>query len=592
MLSSSQTRSIHYSFAPQRQTALVMAEEAPNSKKQCVVDLRGEDSDDSSVICIGSAPAPPAAAASAPAQPAAFALPAASKSIKVMKETIRAAGLGVADLVERSDVEARYKQALARLEEADSRNTDDASTPYAWHPLQCPALGGPDSPGNRGAVSLSDVGAGRPKWFVVSNYMISGRTLEQILPQLKTVERCVIFHGEAGTARHLASTFPRAEIHDMTPKKLEFIHSRTGKPFKNDYGCHHAKFFLVGFEDSLRVSIHTANIINCDCFKKTQGVWTQDFPLKKAGAGSSDFEEQLVKYMKTLQNHKGGQKRSWVGFGAAFGDEQLTLADALRKFDFSGAKGRLVAATPGYHSGADLHLYGVNRLAALLANESDAASQRADDEIYCQFSSFSRPAPKLLAALSAAFHAPKPLGRPPPKVPLFLVWATKTEVRDSVEGYGAGSCMPSALKNVREAPRGMLRRWTKDGSSDFVAARCRAMPHIKTWTRVSGDGKDVRWSLLSSANLSGYAWGNHQVNNTQLFCGHWELGVLVTPSIIGSPLRTTQGTGGAVVPLPYPCPPRPYADCDVPFSWEERYDEPDRFGSHGTNNCIGKQVGK
>ena len=35
-----------------------------------------------------------------------------------------------------------------------------------------------------------------------------------------------------------------------------------------------------------------------------------------AGAGSSDFEDVLVDYMKTLQAHKGGQLRSWKGFGA------------------------------------------------------------------------------------------------------------------------------------------------------------------------------------------------------------------------------------------------------------------------------------
>ena len=235
----------------------------PERKKQCI-DLRGEDSDDS-VVCTGSAPAP-----------------APSKSMKTMKEVIRAAGLGVADLVERSDVEARYEQALARLEEADrmkapsatsaTSSNDDVSTAYAWRILHCPATGGPDSPGNRGAITLSEACAGRPKWVAASNYMISGRTLERILPQMKTVERCIIFHGEAGTARHLASCFPRAEIHDMTPRKLRFVHARTGKVLDMNYSCHHAKFFLVGFEDYLRVMIHSSNLINDDCFKKTQGV--------------------------------------------------------------------------------------------------------------------------------------------------------------------------------------------------------------------------------------------------------------------------------------------------------------------------------
>ena len=200
----------------------------------------------------------------------------------------------MADLVERSDVEARYEQALARLEEAN-RRTAPTDEKYAWRILHCPAIGGPDSPGNRGAITLSEACAGRPKWVAASNYMISGRTLERILPQMKTVERCIIFHGEAGTARHLASCFPRAEIHDMTPRKLRFVHARTGKVLDMNYSCHHAKFFLVGFEDYLRVMIHSSNIINEDCFKKTQGVWTEDFPIKQAGAGSSDFEDVRIR---------------------------------------------------------------------------------------------------------------------------------------------------------------------------------------------------------------------------------------------------------------------------------------------------------
>ena len=67
----------------------------------------------------------------------------------------------------------------------------------------------------------------------------------------------------------------------------------------------------------------------------------------------------------------------------------------------------MVASTPGYHSGADLHSFGANRVAALLAKECDAAAQKPDDEIICQFSSLSSPT-KPLAVLKAAFHAPKP----------------------------------------------------------------------------------------------------------------------------------------------------------------------------------------
>ena len=502
-----------------------------------------------------------------------------------MKEAIRAAGLGTSDLLERSHVEERYEQALARLEEADkapsaasaTSSNGDVSTRYAWQPLRTRAIGGADSPGNRGALSFADVMAGSPLWAVVSNFQINGHTFKKYCSPLLSVERLIIFHGCARSARDLRSCAPNATIYDMTPKKLSF-------GFSNNWGCHHSKAFLIGFEDSLRVAIHTANIISCDINNKSQGIWMQDFPVKKAGApATSDFEEQLVKTFLSLQKHAARMPQSWTGLGAAFSDdEQLTIAQALRKFDFSGAKARLVASTPGYHSGADLHSFGANRVAALLAKEGDAATQRPDDKIPCQFSSLSSPT-KPLAVLKAAFHAPKRLCPSPPEVDLSIVWPTAAEVCASVEGYGAGGALPSAQKNVDKVPREMFCRWTKDGpSSDFVKAREEAMGHIKTWTRVSGDGSTVRWSIMTSANLSGSAWGNVRDGGRTLHIMHWELGVLVTPSILGAPLRTTQGTEGAIVPLPFPCPPRPYAQGDVPFSWEARYETPDRWGKHGT----------
>ena len=66
------------------------------------------------------------------AQPAAT----PSLSLKTMKQTIKDAGLGVADLFERKDVEERYAQAKARLAEAErlkrrSRDDDGAPAPKA-----------------------------------------------------------------------------------------------------------------------------------------------------------------------------------------------------------------------------------------------------------------------------------------------------------------------------------------------------------------------------------------------------------------------------------------------------------------------------
>jgi hypothetical protein len=45
-------------------------------------------------------------------------------------------------------------------------------------------------------------------------------------------------------------------------------------------GTHHSKYFLVEYEAGMRVIIHTANLIFCDCHNKSQGIWVQDFPRK------------------------------------------------------------------------------------------------------------------------------------------------------------------------------------------------------------------------------------------------------------------------------------------------------------------------
>ena len=258
--------------------------------------------------------------------------------------------------------------------------------------------------------------AGSPLWAVGGNFQINGHTFKKYCSPLLSVDRLIIFHGCARSARDLRSCAPNATIYDMTPKKLTWVNPRTGKEWQNTYGCHHSKYFIIGSKDGVRVAIHTANLISCDINNKSQGIWMQDFPIKTAGApATSDFEEQLVKYFLSLQKHAARMPMSWRGLGDAFDDEPLTIAGALRKFDYSGAKARLVASTPGYHSGADLHSFGANRVAALLAKEGDAAAQKPDDQIYCQFSSFSSPT-NPLAALKAAFHAPKRFSPPPPEV--------------------------------------------------------------------------------------------------------------------------------------------------------------------------------
>lgn len=57
----------------------------------------------------------------------------------------------------------------------------------------------------------------------------------------------------------------------------------------------------------------------------------------------------------------------------------------------------------------------------------------------------------------------------------------------------------------------------------------KAMPHIKSYTRLSPDLKRMAWFVLTSANLSKAAWGTQ--NN---YIASYEAGILFLPTFIVS----------------------------------------------------------
>lgn len=212
---------------------------------------------------------------------------------------------------------------------------------------------------------------------------------------------------------------------------------------------------------------------------------------------------------------------------------------------------------------------------------------------------------ELAISMSSGYAEDKtPLGLGVPQI----IWPTVEDVRCSLEGYAAGNAIPGPLKNVE---KGFLKKyWAKWKASH--SGRCRAMPHIKTFTRYNG--QKLAWFLLTSSNLSKAAWGALQKNNSQLMIRSYELGVLFLPSSIrrygsgfsctsnGGPsmdncgsladseeLRTTlvtlkwQGTSDSAskvipLPVPYELPPIPYSSEDVPWSWDRRYSKKDVYG--------------
>ena len=280
-------------------------------------------------------------------------------------------------------------------------------------------------------------------------------------------------------------------------------------PFKIDYGVHHTKLFLVGYEHALRVVVHTANLRASDLANNAQGAYVQDFPLKarfraapssatcngdgKAQAqmirehcdgddsysSSCPFEEELIRY---LESYRRTERYHWPLDGPGWGDgraPQLALTEVLRRYDYAGAYGTLIPSVPGWHRLRNCpwgHLRLRDAIRSSTTSPSAGASAGESEEsgennngasgtntgsIVMQFSSLGSISLRWLHELAssmdvaAARSSLRPLRSGAQSSPLLnkikIVWPTHEEVRTAAAGYAAGGPIPGRVKNVDKA---------------------------------------------------------------------------------------------------------------------------------------------
>ncbi|KAF8410690.1 hypothetical protein HHK36_003223 [Tetracentron sinense] len=446
---------------------------------------------------------------------------------------------------------------------------------------------------NSSSVSIGDIIQGNVIVAILSNYMVDMDWLISACPTLTKIPRVLVIHGEGdGTLDHLKRNKPGNWILHKPPLPIS-------------YGTHHSKAMLLVYPRGVRIVVHTSNLIHVDWNNKSQGLWMQDFPWKDQNDMNKrcGFENDLIDYLAILK---------WPEFSVnvpILGNVNIN-SSFFKKFDYSSASVRLVASVPGYHKGPNLNKWGHMKLRTVL-QEYVFEKEFKKSPLAYQFSSLGSLDEKWMAELASSMSS----GFSDDKTPLglgkaLIIWPTVEDVKCSIEGYAAGNAIPSPQKNVE---RDFLKKyWAKWKASH--TGRCRAMPHIKTYTRYNG--QNLAWFLLTSANLSKAAWGALQKNNSQLMIRSYELGVLFLPSSIkehgygfsctdhgGSPegkcglsenaqgkrmkLGTLcwQGSKSSdslseVIPLPVPyeLPPQPYSSEDVPWSWDKRYYKKDVYG--------------
>ncbi|XP_010550062.1 PREDICTED: tyrosyl-DNA phosphodiesterase 1 isoform X1 [Tarenaya hassleriana] len=447
---------------------------------------------------------------------------------------------------------------------------------------------------NTSCVSIDDVIQGDIVVAILSNYMVDVDWLMSACPKLANIPHVLVIHGESDGRQDYM----------QRKKTANWVIHKPRLPIS--FGTHHSKAMILVYPRGVRVIVHTANLIYVDWNNKSQGLWMQDFPWKdkKDLSKGCGFEDDLIDYLSVLK---------WPEFTASFPDHGNFKVNAsfFKMFDYSDAAVRLIASVPGYHTGSSLRKWGHMKLRTLLQECTFDREFRRSPLIY-QFSSLGSLDEKWLAEFGASLSSglsddKTPLG---PGDPL-IIWPTVEDVRCSLEGYAAGNAIPSPLKNMEKAF--LKKYWAKWKAGH--SGRCRAMPHIKTYTRYNG--QKLAWFLLTSSNLSKAAWGALQKNSSQLMIRSYELGVLFLPSPVKkhggargkfSCTENTNSTKGKhellkndyeaertklvtlswkgpsdspeiiSLPLPYELPPQPYSPEDVPWSWDRRYTKRDVYG--------------
>nr|XP_056707143.1 tyrosyl-DNA phosphodiesterase 1 [Euleptes europaea] len=401
------------------------------------------------------------------------------------------------------------------------------------------------------------------------NYCIDVEWLVKQYPKEFRDKPLLIVHGEKRESK--------AELHEEA------------KPYKNvrlcqakldiAFGTHHTKMMLLYYEEGLRVVIHTSNLIEDDWYQKTQGIWLSPlYPklppgtLGSAGESRTNFKSDLISY---LMSYKSPTLNEWV--------------EVIKQHDLSETRVYLVGSTPGRYQNNDKEKWGHLRLRKLLKDHAMQVPDENSWPVIGQFSSIGSMGADQSKWLCSEFrqslatlgNSAKPLKNQ--EVPINLIYPTVDNVRQSLEGYPAGGSLPYSIQTAQKQLwlHSYFHKWSAETSG-----RSHAMPHIKTYMRVSPDFQKIAWFLVTSANLSKAAWGAFEKNGAQLMIRSYELGVLFLPSEFGLDTGYFQvkesllSDEPASFPVPYDLPPEKYESKDRPWIWNIPYTRaPDTHGN-------------
>ncbi|XP_043412757.1 tyrosyl-DNA phosphodiesterase 1 [Prionailurus bengalensis] len=392
--------------------------------------------------------------------------------------------------------------------------------------------------------------------------------VKQYPPQFRK-KPILLVHGDKREAKaHLHAQAKPYENISLCQAKLDIA-----------FGTHHTKMMLLLYEEGLRVVIHTSNLIHADWHQKTQGIWLSPlYPrvvhgTHRSGDSTTHFKADLISY---LMAYNAPSLKEWI--------------DVIHEHDLSETNVYLIGSTPGRFQGSQKDNWGHFRLRKLLKEHASSIPKGESWPIVGQFSSIGSMGADeskwLCSEFKESLVTQGKESRTPGKsaAPLHLIYPSVENVRTSLEGYPAGGSLPYSIQTAEKQNwlHAYFHKWSAETSG-----RSNAMPHIKTYMRLSPDFSQIAWFLVTSANLSKAAWGALEKNGAQLMIRSYELGVLFLPSAFGlDSFRVKQKffSGSkeptSSFPVPYDLPPELYGSKDRPWIWNIPYTKaPDTHGN-------------
>uniref|UniRef100_A0A672Q5C6 Tyrosyl-DNA phosphodiesterase 1 n=1 Tax=Sinocyclocheilus grahami TaxID=75366 RepID=A0A672Q5C6_SINGR len=416
---------------------------------------------------------------------------------------------------------------------------------------------------NTGALHIKDILSpmfGTLKESVQFNYCFDiPWMVEQYPPEFRD-KPVVLVHGEKreSKARLIEQAKPYPHIR-FCQAKLDIA-----------FGTHHTKMMLLWYEEGFRVIILTSNLIRADWYQKTQGMWMSPlYPRlpegspETAGESPTNFKSDLLEYLEAYR-----------------APELAECIDRIKQHDLSETRVYLIGSTPGRYQGPAMEKWGHLRLRKLLSEHTKPVQNEERWHVLGQFSSIGSMGLDKTKWLAAEFQRTlTTLG----KAGKSLVYPSVENVRTSLEGYPAGGSLPYSIQTAQKQLwlHSYFHGWHAD-----VTGRSNAMPHIKTYMRVSPDFTQLAWFLVTSANLSKAAWGALEKNSTQIMVRSYELGVLYLPSAFNMSTFPVEknvfpaSSSSKGFPVPFDLPPQHYSSKEQPWIWNIPYTQaPDTHGN-------------